>query len=367
MSRYQDSGFWDSWYVDHRDDKGVEWSAPIDDTFLNRVRDVLRSLPQPSGGERLRICELGCGRSTLAVALAGEQVETVGVDFSQEVITQMRDKYPHLRWCCADALRLGQEFEESYFDFVVAKTLLDVFVTRTDSEVAMRRMFEQVRYVLKEEGRFMLLDKASLPQLQGRGSSVERLMVADRPMHIRSLVALPRIGSTTSGVPITQEASEVGGQGNQHRWETTLQLDAGHLSTRRAAGGAVLIVNRADGSASAAGLRTGDRLLGIDAGNAGMCYGEAPKMQTILRQSVVSGTTLRVLVDRPQVGRASRRSTSQEDYLVRQHRARVLQMQSQGRNYSGKASKKSASLPPLDLRRGRQISAAIGILDGLFA
>eukprot|EP00747_Dinoflagellata_sp_TGD_P223180 gnl/TRDRNA2_/TRDRNA2_94801_c0_seq1.p1 gnl/TRDRNA2_/TRDRNA2_94801_c0~~gnl/TRDRNA2_/TRDRNA2_94801_c0_seq1.p1 ORF type:complete len:143 (+),score=4.42 gnl/TRDRNA2_/TRDRNA2_94801_c0_seq1:213-641(+) len=99
-------------------------------------------------------------------------------------------------------------------------------------------------------------------------------------------------------------------------------------------GSGVLTVWSADDLAVAAGLKPGDRLLGFDIGE-GMQLGHPGKFQKLLlRESFSQPSNLRVLVERPAAGTASRqsalkmqrlvsrRSTSQTDFFVRQQRGR---------------------------------------------
>mmetsp|Transcript_120914 Transcript_120914/g.269869 ORF Transcript_120914/g.269869 Transcript_120914/m.269869 type:complete len:402 (+) Transcript_120914:157-1362(+) len=401
MSKYQDIGHWDNWYAEHRDAPGLEWSAKVGDTFLQRIKGVLGELPRPPKGKRLRLCELGCGSSTLAVALAREDLDVVGVDFSQEVINQMQQRHPELEWRCCDALQLLEEFEAGSFDCVVAKTLLDCFLTRQDAQAHIRRLLEQVRGVLKDHGRFVLLDKASAPHLSG--DVVETFETGDRRLYLRTLLAVPHRSAADASVEGASEVKRKGGE--VQRWEANLPpLPGRDLIMRKAAGGGVLVVQSAEGAAAAAGLQQGDRLLGFDRGDGkGLRFGEAGRIVRVIRERAASVTApasasysaesaaeeaaveapaeapvnasdgaatgvLRVLVERPPAGKAARRSVSQGDYLLRVQRANVLRFQSQGRRYgNAKTMTNRRSLPQASLLGGGRISPALGMLDGLFS
>lgn len=330
MRKYQDVGFWDSWYSAHRD-AAVEWSVPVTAALTSRVRAVLDHVPHAAEGGPLRVCELGCGTSSLVVGLRGEGFEVCGIDFSNEVVTQMQRRHPQIKWIQGDALDLQTLFPDgSCFDCVLAKTLLDTFLSRDDACSAIRRLFESVRHVLADHGWVVLLDRASATSLICRGHSEKiTLNAQERPMSLRVL-AVQAKARNSEGYGQDQEALAP-----LSRWEVDLPPLGDLFCARRVAGGAALVVQKAEGAAAMAGLQIGDRLLGIDCGDGkGVRLGETSRLQRALSGSK-SMPNLRVLVERPanpghaaKMGagnlQAQRAAASQSDYFLRLARARQL-------------------------------------------
>ena len=92
----------------------------------------------PSGST---VLEIGCGTGDL---LAGTNPELgVGIDFSQQVISLAKDKYPHLNFYCLDAENINAEFlithpiSSGKFDFIILSGVLGYL---TDIQVVMERL-----------------------------------------------------------------------------------------------------------------------------------------------------------------------------------------------------------------------------------
>merc|ERR1712125_250119 len=109
------------------------------------------------------------GTSSLAVALAGDGVDVCGVDFSQEVVSQVERRHPELSWYRCDAMLLHELFPAACFDCIVAKTLLDCLTTRLDADTAVRKFLHAARTVLSENGRLVLVDRTEASWLIQRG------------------------------------------------------------------------------------------------------------------------------------------------------------------------------------------------------
>lgn len=353
---YEEAAFWDAWYKE-RGDVAMDWSAPVSEALLSRVRTILAGLREKhADGRPLRVCELGCGASSLAPSLAshedGAEVEVCGVDFSSEVVDLMKKRHPDLEWRCADALELSTEFPAGSFDVVVAKTLLDCFLTRKDAESAVRKLLEEVRAVLPEHGYFVLVDRAASTAYIPR-ARVEPLAAGsamDRPMWLRLLRAKTHRGGAEGAEGAEGSDAETGGGASptrSSRWEVLVRPAPGGLATRRVGGG--LVIQSASDFATEVGLRAGDRLLGMDRSDGkGLIFGDASRMQGALnpRFSGLKGSTLRLLVERPPDGKqgaAVRRSMSQSDHLVRLQRAKQLNEQQGHHGRKRSTSRKRAS------------------------
>merc|ERR1712232_914660 len=245
------------------------------------------------------------GTSSLAVALAGEGVDVCGVDFSQEVVSQMERRHPELSWYKCDAMLLHELFPAGCFDCIVAKTLLDCLTTRSDADIAVRKFLEAARTVLSDNGRLVLVDRTEASWLIQRGEW-EILAAAgeeQRPMVLRILTPL---------ASELMEHAEVA----QARFEAKLRWPHGAnagLTIRRIAAGGAFTVLSVDGVADAANFKPGDRILAVD-GTA--VSADAGRIQAKLAS--VTGGDVDMLVERRSFGgdAARRRASSQDDYLL---------------------------------------------------
>lgn len=333
--RYENPAFWEEYYSHYRDQQ-IEWGGGVSDEILDPIRAILNELPASPQGRKKRVCELGCGASSLAVALAADGFDVVGVDFSSEVIAQNHKRHPEVEWYCCDVLQLANHFDPASFDCLVGKTLLDCFLTRRDGDASIRGLFQQARIVLKDHGRFACLDKAvSVPSLFHAGTK-ESITIGSRP----KMCIFLRVFK----VQVQQTSSETLSPLNHAvRWVAKLPPLHDHITTRRMGGSGILTVWTVDEFADEAGLKPNDRFLGFDKSDGkGMQFGNAAKLQKmLLRDAKDSPDVLDFLVERPAAGAAShqksnsklttlasRRSLSQTDFLLRQQRARDLQTQS---------------------------------------
>lgn len=324
--RYESSNFWDKWYA-NQSENAVEWSGQIIDSVWETMKAFLDELPRPPEGEKLRICDLGCGSSNLTLLLRDYGADVIGVDFSNEVINANRLRHPDIQWECWDALKLTDKFELGYFDCVMGKTLIDCFMTRPDSVVSMRTLFEQAHAVLKDQGRMILLDKMSAEHMVGRGTSQSVKVDLYKTMTLRNLNKIPK---TDDG--------EAGATGEPASKQMELQVSPGihnHFVMRPAAAGSgSVIVWTTDEEANSAGIETGDLIIGFNRhGGKGMQAGNSQEIVTAIRSFEKGQLTL--LLERAAASTAqrktasvanrliSRRATSQSDYLRRLQKARL--------------------------------------------
>merc|ERR1712032_573588 len=122
------------------------------------------------------------------------------------------------------------------------------------------------------------------------------------------------------------------------RWVAKLPPLHDHISVRKMGGSGILIVWTVDEFAEKAGLGPCDRLLGYDKNDGkGIQVGSSDQLQKlVLRCADSPPAMLDILVERPAAGAtsrqsvlgcsvlASRRSSSQTDFLLRQQRARNI-------------------------------------------
>jgi trans-aconitate methyltransferase len=68
-----------------------------------------------------RILDVGCGTGALTAEIAGKGAETLGVDLSEEMISQARKKFPALNFEALDAreLRFSEQFDAVFSNAVL--------------------------------------------------------------------------------------------------------------------------------------------------------------------------------------------------------------------------------------------------------
>jgi len=99
-----------------------QWNATQYDAkhaFVYEKAKGLVELVAPEAGER--ILDLGCGTGALTAAIAEGGAEVLGVDQSEEMISQARKKYPALKFEALDAraLRFNAEFDAVFSNAVL--------------------------------------------------------------------------------------------------------------------------------------------------------------------------------------------------------------------------------------------------------
>jgi trans-aconitate methyltransferase len=99
-----------------------QWNAAQYDAkhaFVYEKAKGLVELLAPQAGER--ILDLGCGTGALTAEIAERGVEVLGVDRSEEMISQARRKFPALKFEALDAreLRFNAEFDAVFSNAVL--------------------------------------------------------------------------------------------------------------------------------------------------------------------------------------------------------------------------------------------------------
>src|SRR6516225_2586148 len=94
-----------------------QWNAVQYDAkhaFVYEKAKGLVDLLAPKAGER--ILDLGCGTGALTEEIASRGTEVLGVDRSEEMVSQARKKFPALTFELLDAreLRFNAEFDASH-------------------------------------------------------------------------------------------------------------------------------------------------------------------------------------------------------------------------------------------------------------
>lgn len=123
-----------------------QWDAGQYDAkhaFVYEKAKGLVDLLAPKKGER--ILDLGCGTGALTADIAGRGAEILGVDRSEEMVAQARNKFPALRFEVMDATKLN--FDEE-FDAVFSNAVLH-WIPDTEKVAA------GIAKALKPRGRFV--------------------------------------------------------------------------------------------------------------------------------------------------------------------------------------------------------------------
>ncbi len=129
--------------VSHQTD---QWNANLYDenhSFVSKYGNSLIELLAPREGER--ILDLGCGTGDLAKRLFDQGVQVIGVDKSNNMITQASEKYPEIPFFVQDATQLPYTNE---FDAVFSNATLH-WVTKP------KQALECIYKGLKQTGRFV--------------------------------------------------------------------------------------------------------------------------------------------------------------------------------------------------------------------
>jgi trans-aconitate methyltransferase len=146
-----------------REKQGRDWDAGLYDgrhAFVWKHGESLVDLLAPRAGER--ILDLGCGTGHLTARIAATGATAVGMDRSEEMLSQARSAYPGIEFVRADARDFS--FPEP-FDGVFSNAVLHWV---RPPEAAVRR----VREALRSGGRFVA-------EFGGRGN-VKALIAAMR-------------------------------------------------------------------------------------------------------------------------------------------------------------------------------------------
>jgi len=123
-----------------------QWNAAQYDAkhaFVYEKAKGLVELLAPQAGER--ILDLGCGTGALTAEIAERGVEVLGVDRSEEMISQARRKFPALKFEAVDARELRFNAE---FDAVFSNAVLHWIPQAT-------QVISGVAHALKPGGRFV--------------------------------------------------------------------------------------------------------------------------------------------------------------------------------------------------------------------
>ncbi|RBW68616.1 class I SAM-dependent methyltransferase [Bacillus taeanensis] len=122
-----------------------DWNANLYDqshSFVSKHGNDLLELLAPKKGEK--ILDLGCGTGDLANQLHKLGVHVIGIDKSDNMISEAQSKYPHIKFIVSDITELEWNNE---FDAVFSNAVLHWVKSP-------KHALESIYYVLKKGGRF---------------------------------------------------------------------------------------------------------------------------------------------------------------------------------------------------------------------
>lgn len=133
------------------------------------ANEIISLIPPAS-----RILDIGCGIGNDSSYFATHGFTVVGTDFSEVVIRDNKDTFkhiPNLSFEILDTGKIPYPFEDHAFDVVYARLALHYF---TDDMT--RKVFEEIRRILKPGGYFCFTCKSTADVLYGKGEKIEDTM-----------------------------------------------------------------------------------------------------------------------------------------------------------------------------------------------
>lgn len=143
------------------------WNATLYDThhsFVSQYGESLIDLLAPKKDEH--ILDLGCGTGNLTASISSYDAQVIGIDQSETMIKQAKDKYPNLTFSHQDILALDKH---NTFDAIFSNAVLH-WVKQPEEAL------QRIHTALKQDGRFVAefggygnierLTSALIPQLK---------------------------------------------------------------------------------------------------------------------------------------------------------------------------------------------------------
>jgi len=117
-----------------------------------------------------KILELGCGTGNDSYAFAVNGHEVIATDFSQAAIDQDSERFKGVPGLNFQVMDISEpfKFNDNEFDAVYARLSLHYFTSETT-----RRVFGEIRRVLKPNGQLFFICKSTDDPLYGKGNQIE--------------------------------------------------------------------------------------------------------------------------------------------------------------------------------------------------
>lgn len=120
---------------------GEDWE------FLNEIQEFALQF-----AEKAKVLDLGCGSGYITNYLHNQNLNSIGLDFSQEMINIARTKYPNIDFLLADFVNIDKYFDENSIDGLIAIYSL-YFVPKEQFESVLMALSR----VLKSDGKFLFV------------------------------------------------------------------------------------------------------------------------------------------------------------------------------------------------------------------
>lgn len=173
------TGYWDDRYT--QDPESFEW--------LEGYVDIQSLLEELTGGNRAsRVLHPGCGNSAITEKMYDDGYkDIVNLDISAVVIQQMQDANQHrpgMTWLAMDATEMN--FEDSSFDLVVDKSVLDTFACTDNAQLMAGKYLREVLRTLRPGGHFLCVSYGDPP------SRLRFLEMAHLDFELRTITIHPK-------------------------------------------------------------------------------------------------------------------------------------------------------------------------------
>jgi SAM-dependent methyltransferase len=124
----------------------MDTKTGCDGAYHRRLTQIFKFLVPPGQ----RVLEIGCGNGDLLAAL--QPAESIGVDFSGQMIERSRQRYPDIQFIQADAMDLSAV--DKSFDFILLSDLVnDVWDVQTVLEQLIRLSHSRTRLIINSYSR----------------------------------------------------------------------------------------------------------------------------------------------------------------------------------------------------------------------
>lgn len=115
--------------------------------FINEIQEFAAQF-----AKKAKVLDLGCGSGYITSYLHNQNLNAIGLDFSQEMINIAKRKYPNIKFLLADFVNIENYFDEDSVDGIIAVYSL-YFVPKDQFESVLKSLSK----VLKSDGKFFFV------------------------------------------------------------------------------------------------------------------------------------------------------------------------------------------------------------------
>ena len=125
-------------YVDYF---GEDWE------FINEINDYISLLKSNS-----IVLDLGCGSGYITNYLTKEKLNSIGIDFSKEMINIANNKYPNNEFICDNILNIKNHFKENSIDGAISIYSL-YFIPKEELD----SFFKSLSFIMKPNAKMLII------------------------------------------------------------------------------------------------------------------------------------------------------------------------------------------------------------------